>query len=312
MSLPDLVTSDYVTAQLAAGGRILTTAQSAALASKITEASSAVRRWCGDRDFTRQTYDEAYRPSLDGFVELRQVPVNRVLRVSAGRTAGITIANTNPTANLRATVGFTSTGDTATGITWTGLALTRTTAGVDVESDVPYSGNATLGLLAASINGLGNGWLATVPSNYASWPSTDLVGGDVAQDATGTGAELDIYAEALGGCRVDRQTGEMTVGIGGGSSAVDGPRRGPYQDPADADWPGRVRVVYDAGFDAIPAPVQYATSIIVGKMLDDLARDLAVTSETIGRAGYTVDPDRMADIPPEARTHLARYRIVRI
>jgi hypothetical protein len=309
--LPDLITLDYAQAQLAAGGRVLTAAQTTALPSKITEASAAVRRWCGDRDFTRTTYDEAYRPSLDGMVDLRQFPVNKVLRVSGGRTTGIAIANTSTTTNLRPTAGFTSTGDEATGLTFTGLALVATTGGVDVEIDVPYSASPTLGQLAASVNALGNGWQATVPASLTSWPSADLVGGDVAQDATGTGAELKVFAEVIGGCRVDRRTGELKVGIGGGSSSVDGPRWGPYQDPADFDWPGKVRVVYDAGFDAIPDLVQQGTAIVVGKYLDDLARDLAITSETIGRGNYTVDPNRAAELPPEAREKLALFRIPR-
>ena len=310
MAVFDLITSTYATNFLAAAGRYLTTAQSAVLASKITEASQTVCRWCGDRDFTRQTYDETYRPSLEGTVELKQIPVNSVIRVSGGRTTGLTVFN-NSSSNVRSTVGFTFTGDEDSGITFTGLALICNTGGVDVEVDLTYASYPTLGQLATAVNALGYGWSATAAVNLTNWPSAELAGGDVFQDATGTGAELQIYAEIVGGCKVDRKTGELTVGIAGGSSAVDSPRWGPYQDPADSAWQARVRVIYDAGFATIPLPVQEATALVVSKLFDDSGRDLSVQSETVGRGSYTIDPNSRDMVSREIASKLAPYRIFR-
>jgi hypothetical protein len=58
--------------------------------------------------------------------------------------------------------------------------------------------------------------------------------------------------------------------------------------------------------------VQYATALMTAYLLDILGRDLAIVSETAGRGSYTIDPDRLALLPAEARAYLAPYRIVRI
>ena len=47
----------------------------------MTEASQAIRKWCGQRDFVRQTYMQEYLPDLNGYCMLEQMPVNNVLRV---------------------------------------------------------------------------------------------------------------------------------------------------------------------------------------------------------------------------------------
>jgi hypothetical protein len=314
VSVSDLITLDYATAQLSAGGRVLTAAQTAAIPSKISEASLAVCRWCGDRDFTRQTYDETYRPSLEGTVDLRQIPVNGVSRVSGGRTVGLLVTNNAPTTNVRAVVAFTSTGDESTGLTFTGLTLTVTVGGVDTPAtnNLTYAANPTLGQLAAAVDAAGYSWTATVPANLATWPSAELVGGDVGQDATGIGAGLNLYAEVVANCRLDRSTGELSVGIGGGSSTADSPRWGPYQDPADPAWDrARVRVIYDAGFDVIPDLVQQATALIVGKLLDDLTRELSIESEGIGRGNYTVASEGRTLFTTEVTSKLGLYRLIR-
>lgn len=313
-TLAPLITADYLLAQALAGARVLTAGAQAALASKAAEASAAVRRYCGDRDFTRGTYTQVLTPALDGTVLLAQFPVNRVTRASGSRAAGLTIANTDRAGHTRATVGFSSTGDEATGIAGTGLALGRVTGGLALESALAFAVYPTLGALAAAVNALGFGWTATVGVNLAAWPSADLCGGDTARNAF-SGAELQVFADDLDDCRLDRATGLLAVGSRGGSARFDGPRWGPYQDPVSDDLRGggAVLVSYDAGFDLVPAPVQQATAIVGLALLDKLRIDSSLASASLGNTSFAWrDAELIAAIPRSARDLLSPYRIVRV
>lgn len=266
--MPDLITAEFAEQALAAGGIAPSDGQAAHLAAAIAAASGAIRRWCGDRVFTRATFDEVLDVEHDGTVLLRQIPVNAVLRVAADAEDALTIRNVDATTNQRATVRFATTGDFETGLTVTGLLLTRVASGVASSSTLAFADHATLSALAAAVDALGGGWSAELEGGYGPWPSTELVSDRVAAIGALEGASLRVWAEDLDDADLDRRTGIL---------ALPGRRR------------GRVRVVYDAGFDAVPMPVQEACAEAVADMLNTLAIDQRVSSETAGAYSYVLN-----------------------
>ncbi len=306
MALADLITSGFATQALAAGGITLTAAQTTHLASAIASASRLIRRWCGDRDFTRTTYTREFTPDLSGLVFLDQFPVNKVTRIAGGRTQALTIRAA--ATNQRATVGYATTGDFDSGLTVTGLTLTRVASGTTTSNTLLFATYPTLDSLVTAINLLST-WSATAASGYGSWPSAELVGGEVSRGAL-AGAAFDLYAEDLDG-HLDPSTGMLRVTSpwrgGIGSAWGNG-----WIDDDDRALSSALRITFDAGFDAIPADVQEACAETVGDMLRGLATDSRLSSESVGNrsqvynvvfADYALTKNVMGKLAP--------WRIVR-
>lgn len=283
MAAPDLITSDYAAAFLLAAGVTPNAGQAAFLPSLITSASEAVRRVC-NRNFDRRIYADEYDPGGMG-VMLREFPVNAVLRVAGNRSTAISIAADRNT-NQRATVAFTTSGDEETGLTFTGLTLTRVATGTTTVEALAFVDYPTISTLSAAINELGGGWTAIVASNFGGWPSTELIGGDVAQGAVVSAAELWIYASDLAGCRlIDRRTGLIEI----------------------PTFRHLVQVTYDAGFDTIPAAVQEGTAEVLKFALDRIPADAALSGEVLKGYQWTAR-DIQTNIPPAAWYNLMRFK----
>ena len=89
----------------------------------MTEASQAICKWCGQRDFIRQTYMQEYLPDLNGYVMLEQMPVNNVLRVRGYAQTVLTIT-ARAASFVQAWVSFTTTGQWYDNtLAYTGLVL---------------------------------------------------------------------------------------------------------------------------------------------------------------------------------------------
>jgi hypothetical protein len=306
----DLVTQDYLASALARAGFDLTSDEAEALPALAAAASAIVRRFCGDRDFNQQSYDRIFSIELDGSVSLPQIPVLKVTRVCAQRTPAVTITNTSTTTNQRATVEFTCTGDEDAGITYTGITLTRTASGVTSSSALLFATYVTLTALATAVNGLGNGWSATVAGGYELKGTAELIAEDDTAQDTFSGATLDIWGADLTSAKVNKRTGILDVGAGR-VLGIDGPRWGPgweiFANDSREEY-SKVRVVYTAGFVTIPPPVQLATVLTVQSMLSTLRTDPRLSSESDGAYSYVVNT-AFADyaLPKSAIGHLYPY-----
>lgn len=310
--MPDLITQEFLTNALAAGGITVNAAQTTVLANVVTGASGICQRFCNDRDFVRATYTEEYRPALDGLVALNQVPVNQVLKVEGERDSALSIT-CDPTQATSAWVAFTQTGDWATGITVTGITLSRISNGVQVDTPLLFATYPTIGALVTAINAAGGGWSAPGASGYANWPTSALVGGDTAQGAMAdNGARLSVYGRVLAGCSVEHDTGILSTGQLS-LSGVNGPQWGPdwllFEDPPAVSLP-KVRVTYDAGFTTVPLAVQQACAEVAIDLLNILKSDQRLASETDGAYSYTLalrDAIAAYDVPMSAAGKLSRY-----
>lgn len=312
MAIADLVTSDFCNVVLAAGGLTPTAGQAAHLANAIAAASRAFRRACGDRDFTRTTYDRTFWPAPDGRVALDQIPVNAVLSCRGGRTEAINIWNADSTTNYRALVRYTSTGDWDSGLAVTGLSLDRYTSAGLVATPLLFATYTTVGALATAINALGGGWRALAAQGMANWATSDLASDDVSAQGclagTDRGATLEVYADDLAATVLDRDTGLIRVS----GSAAFGPSWGPDWTAWGDTASRSVRVRYDAGFATVPLSVQEAVAEIVKGMLERLGLDSTLRSERAGAYQYDlIALDALQQISRAGREEIARWRITR-
>lgn len=311
MALPDLITSSYAAAGLAAYP--FTAAQLAFVPSAITAASNEIRRWCMDRDFTQMTYTgEIYQVTLNGYVRLNQIPVNQIIRVQAQLQTAITISND---AALSSQVLFAYTGDVTDGQTVTGLTLNWVSNGTPSTTTLNFTANETIATLATAINGVGSGWNAEADSQLGAWPVTELYNGFIAvgtsQNATGQTA-LQVFSQDVADACFHPDDGQKTglVWTGEQYSGL-GPRWGPY--PLDWDYvsntPALVKITYNAGFATIPAIVQLATVEGVRIILQRMRYNPYLESFTAGEVSYTIAKTMMQAMPPYILQELSQYRL---
>ena len=311
MAAPDLITQSYLTAAI---GDILSSAELAKLPSLTTSASRAVRVWC-NRYFTRRSaIDELYTVQPRGSIVLREYPVNGVSRLSANPSPVVTIANNDPSTNQRATVALATTGSVDLGLAVTGVTLTRWASGVQLAASVPFNLSLTIQAVATAINAVGGGWTASVGTGFGPWPSADLRGVQAAQPALNNNqASLDIHADDLA-FTLDEVAGIVypqadPSGLSGATQFGPAFEAG-WGDTRLSGVPMGVRVVYDAGFDAIPEDVQQAVVEVVQAQLSRLETDPSLNSETI--RDYTWrSGDRLPAIPDSAKEKLIPWRNTR-
>lgn len=279
------------------------------------EASDTIRKWCGQRDFTRQTYTEEHTAELNGQVALRQMPVNNVTRIRGYPQTILTIT-AQPGAFSHAWVSYTTTGDWySNNLVFTGLVLNAESNGTVTSAPLSFATYPTVGQLAAAVSATA-GFTAQVQGAFGGYATTDLSppGGVTAQGAKDDdGAELVAYTEDLTTCRMDNRTGMLWVGRHRVASAFGG-RWGPeWELLDDTDGPiGRVQVTYDAGFTVVPRPVQLATAELVKATIQRLRKDATLLSERNGVYDYQrITEEAMADIPYSVRCALAKWRISR-
>jgi hypothetical protein len=262
---------------------ITDSSQDSLLNTLITAASEAIEKYCRRR-FVSTAWDELYSGGGDRRLLLRQYPIQSVQSVRYRPVTVVKITNTT-TANVQARVSVTS----------AGLKLTRVNAGVSsTDTSVTFAGNATLTLLVAAVNALGNGWSAQVvgdSTNYGSWPSSDLYWpnpyGDPLEGAGiresqgaltavgGSNAELKMHTYELAGYQWDAR-GWLLRAI-------------PYTDPEllhpeDLIFPvgiNNFRVQYTAGYSTIPEAIQEACAEWVSDLWNRTQRDPSLRTQAI-------------------------------
>jgi hypothetical protein len=279
-----------------------------------SEASDAIRKWCNQRDFTRKTYTEEYVAELNGYVALRQMPVNNVTRIRGYQQTALAIS-ADSGVNQQAWVSWTSTGDWYTNtLTYTGIVLNSVSSGILATVALPFVAFPTVAALAAAVE-LVPSWTANTTPVFGLYPSTDLSppGGVTAQGAIDDdGCELLAYTEDLTACRLSNATGMLWVGRNRVSTAF-GQRWGEdWELLADADGPtGRIQVTYDAGFTTIPSPVQLACAELVAATIRRLRMDPQLRSEGNGVYNYSINEKNIADLPYAIQCALAKWRLSR-
>jgi hypothetical protein len=337
MSNPlDLIALTDATAALQSAGVALGAGQGAWLPSAIAAASLAVQRYC-QRFFPLANYDEVRQPQAGQWdrnepdtVLLRYPPIASIARVSSGRTTALTILNLDNASNQRATVSLLWTGDPIVQQTATGILLSRQASGTAISATLAFADLATVGSLADAINGLGGGWSANVGAGLANVATLDaggafseLFGPNGPQGAllgTSEGARLDVFRVDVQSWDYDSSNGVLFLSPQAGASLAGpgSPQLWGVTDPLDGlvagggQWRAAVRVIYQGGFASIPLAVQQATAEVVKAMLERLATDTTIASESVGAHSLSAfAAESLATIPAAARQALAPYRIYR-
>jgi hypothetical protein len=309
----DLVS--YTTVELLLARLRLRESEREMLSFLIGECSDAIRKWCGQRDFVRQTYVQEYVPDLNGYCMLEQMPINNVLRVRGYSQTVLTITG-QPSAFQQAWVNFSTTGDWYTNtLTYTGLVLNSVSSGVLTSTPFLYASYPTVNQLASAVGSV-SGWTArTQPTTYGLYPSTDLMSQGTSQGAiTDDGCNLRAYTEDLSWTSLDNATGAFYAGRRRPSCNQFGPQWGDdwqLLEEADSGPTGRIQVTYDAGFSKVPTPVQAATAELVKAEIERLRTETYLRSEDNGVYKYELDPNAVNWLPQPVLQKLAQYRMSR-
>jgi hypothetical protein len=262
--------------------RSTTSDEDTTLDALIAAVSKAIENYCG-RTFSVTTFDELYPGSHRRELILRNYPIASVERVAYAPSAVLSVTNTSAS-NQRATVKVTS----------TGVELIRVASGVAATSTILFADEATLSALAAAITALANGWSASVieSSNNlrASADLRALQGAFVAKDVD---ARLHLHASELTSFDSDTDRGYLTRSAG-------------------ECWHGGLnywRVIYRAGFSAVPDDVQEACAQWVAQLFWQTKRDPGLIQEALPSV---VSRSVVRDMPGSVRLLLAAYRNWRI
>lgn len=239
----------------------------------VTAASDDIRAWCC-RTFTLQSFTEYLSPGVYNGEPtlLREYPVTEISRVAADAQPVLTVTNTNPTTNQRATVETTT----------TGVKLVTVASAVPTTTTLLYATYPTLNALAGAINAVST-WSATVTTggpnntNYGLYPSADLKPIQGAASALGSGGvTLAMWVESV----PPMADGYSSVGWGSGAWRCDQDKgalylvlpRGPLQ----------VRVDYTAGYATIPNPIQEACAQYASYLYQQAKSSQVIRSQTLG------------------------------
>ena len=309
----DLISLAQATAQLPAG------TDTTFAAYLITGVSKQIARYLG-RYVVQATYDEIrmpmpgdpYRNQPDS-IHLHQYPLISVARVAGARTTALTVSNTDATTNQRASIQLVTTGDPEIQLTSTGVTLTRVASAVTTTATLTWAAYPTVTTLAAAINALGGGWLATPTTALASYASADLIApfAPLGCLAGTPGASLDLFATDLSLLEIDRPSGTLLIGP---QSIPFGPSPSfgwPNATPTDSTFGafGRpVRVTYSAGWATVPEQIQQACLTAVQDSYYDVKITTAFKSKRIGDLSYEVNTPDFGSLSDAAMRMLAPFR----
>jgi hypothetical protein len=262
--------------------RATTSDENTTLDALLAAITSAIQNYCG-RTFAVTSYDELYPGSHRRELVLRNYPLAAVERVACAPTAVLRVTNTSAS-NQRATVKVTA----------TGVELIRVASGVATTSTILFADQATLSALASAITALGNGWSASViDANQTLRASADLRALQGAFLAKDVEALLQLHLSELTCFSSDAPRGLLTRDDG-------------------AHWHGGLnywRVVYSAGYSAVPDDVQEACAQWVAQLFWQTKRDPGLVQETLPSV---VSRAVVRDMPASVRLLLSPYRNWRI
>ncbi len=262
--------------------RATTSDENTTLDALLAAVTKAIQNYCW-RTFALASYDELYPGNTERELILRNYPLASVERVAFAPAAVLSVTNIS-SSNQRATVKVTA----------TGVELIRVASGAASTSTILFSDQATLSALASAVTALGNGWSASV-INAADGlrAAADLRALQGAFQAKDVSAELKLHSSELSSFVVDAERGTLTRGDG-------------------AAWGGGVhywRVLYRAGFSAVPDDVQEACAQWVAQHFWQTKRDPGLSSEAVPGAVSRVT---LRDMPASIKLLLAPYRNWRV
>ncbi len=293
---------DLITlAQLQNALPLLTTAQLVDAPGLITAASRAIAKRCG-RPLVLTDFDKVYRPGRTRTIRLDTKPVQGGCRVRTDLVVAMTVQNTDAVTNQAATAQMLPTGPPPNPGAPATLVLKRLASGTWVTNSFTLANYATVAALAAAINLIGGGWVATVGNNLG--PATivqiqQLAPSELNYDGGQTGAllaqcELRWYSRDIDRYVLHDDTGiiELTenrpqafrygdyaygIGYGWSWAAAAEPRH------------AGVRVTYRAGYATQPADLALGYLPVP----DDLQRATIMSVQAGLEA--TAAPDRVEE-----------------
>jgi hypothetical protein len=261
--------------------RATTSDENTTLDALIAAVSKAIENYCW-RTFSVTTYDEVYPGNNRSELVLRNYPVASIDRVACGLTPVLRVTNASAS-NQRATVKVTS----------TGVELIRVASGVSATSTILFADQVTLSALATAIAALGNGWSASVlDSTHNLRASADLRALQGAYQAKDVDVSLRLHTSELTSYLVDADRGCLA-------------REGACWDGGLHHW----RVVYRAGYSAVPDDVQEACAEWVAQLFWLTKRDPGLVNEAIPA---TFARTAARDIPTSLKLLLSPYRNWRV
>jgi hypothetical protein len=280
LTMANLITRARAIYNLA--NRATTAAEDTTLDALIAAVSKSIENYCW-RTFAATSYDELYPGNGRSELILRNYPTVSIERVAHAPTPVLRVTNTS-TSMQRATVKVTS----------TGIELIRVASGVSTTNTILFADQATLTAMATAINALGNGWSGTViDPTFDLRPSADLRALQGAFNAKDVHADLKLHASELSSFLIDAERGCLLREEG-------------------ACWDGGLhywRVVYRAGYNAVPDDVQEGCAQWVAQLFWMTKRDPGLSSEAIPG---TVSRVSVRDMPGAVKLLLAPYRNWRV
>jgi len=273
------------------------------LASLITAASDSIRKTCG-RDFTLTTYSEYYSGGIyiREPLRLRQFPVVEITRVAASPRPALLVQNTDSVTNQRATIET----------TLTGLRLVRIASAIPTTIDLPFTTYPTIATMVAAIIAQTNGWSATIRNDFTNWPSADLKPLQGAATTLNGGRDLEIYTEDLQPFTAWPYS--ATIGEGACDDGCQG-TTGWRLDDQTGELFGRfprgqlnIRIDYQAGFPAVPQPVQEACVQLVQDLYQAALVNHSLKKAKLGPGSIELNAQAgTAAMSPKVRMLLAGY-----
>ena len=248
----------------------------------IAAVSKTIENHCW-RTFATTSYDELYPGNGGRELVLRNYPLVSVERVAHDPAPVLRVTNTSASVQ-RATVKVTA----------TGLELIRVASGVSTTSTILFVDQVTLSALATAITALGNGWSGSVvESAFNLRASADLRALQGAFNAKDVNADLKMHTDELTAFSADAQTGILTRDDG-------------------ASWYGGLhhwRIVYRAGYSAVPDDAQEACAQWVAMLFWQTKRDPGLASEAISGS---VARAPLREMPISVKLLLGPYRNWRV
>lgn len=259
-------------------GQSLSAPQLAILDGVVSAASQAIEAHCR-RAFGLVNRDERHDGQDDPVLLVHHYPIAAIDRVACSPTPVLIVANDSG-AVQRATVRVVA----------TGVILTRVASGVATVDTIAFASAPTLSGLATAIGALGNGWSASVAlSEFAPLASIDLAACPGTWAARAAPAELRMHVREVTDYELDARLGVLRRVLG---------------------WPGGAsyyRVVYTAGYSAVPEDVQEACAQLAAQMYWQTKRDPGLASESMLQ---TLSRRPVEGWPTSVRDLLAPYRRV--
>ena len=242
----------------------------------ISAATRAIEAYCS-RSFGLVNRDELADGRPYPTLWLRHYPIASVERIASHPSAVLEVANSTVSqAHVQ--------------VVDDGVQLLRVVSGSTAVDRITFVSAPTLSALAAAVAFVGHGWTASVNAGV---------------DGTRLSADLAVFP---GSFAASREPAELRMHVGDLSRFEIDPRLGAVRRLDGAEWcggPSMWRVVYTAGYEAIPDDVQEACAQIVAQLFYRAKRDPGLARDEVSGMYYRLPIEGIAPMVFEL---LAPYR----